>query len=366
MKVGLGRLALACVLVVTATVAVAGGNAANRDGVGTFDAVPGPGRVTYGENIAYRATFTNTGGSNFTHVTFRMLVPYAEYGSPPFATASFVSSTCPSTPVIASTLNGPEWRCDFGNLGPVGSGTAPQLVVTVVWKAPTLDKADNCPGCLKTNGRWTIKEGINDVADPNDAFPPGGIDRAATLLSAQSDTLDPTNATEAGGYELTQSCTDAFAAGSLRTKPNLDPTANQVSTTVCLPDYTIPLSNRNDLGLATTILEGPGDDGNPDGHPNLGRSDVCVADFGLNCPGGTPHDFGTTTPATFVFRILDEAILPKGDKITHVYHNGFELPTCLANPTYEHGCVVTIDPPKGKVKIWTVVAQARTNGQWTW
>ena len=77
MGFGLRRFALACVLVVAATVAVAGGSAANRDGDPHFDAIPGPGRVTYGENIAYRATFENLGGSTFTQVKFRMRVPYA-------------------------------------------------------------------------------------------------------------------------------------------------------------------------------------------------------------------------------------------------------------------------------------------------
>ena len=361
MGFGLRRVALACVLVVAATVAVAGGSAANRDGDPHFDAIPGPGRVTYGENIAYRATFENLGGSTFTQVKFRMRVPYAEYGSQPYQVASNPRSTCPTTPVTITTSSGyDEWICSFPNL-PAGSQP---LVVTVVWTVPTLAKVDDCDGCLKTNGRWTIKEGINDVADPNDAYPVGGFDLASTLLPAESSTLDSKNAAEAGGYELKQSCTDALGAGSLRTKPTLDLATNPVSTTVCLPDYTIPSSAKDDLGLATTILEVSGDDGNPDGHPSLGRSDVCIADFGLNCPGGAAHPFGT--PATFVFRILDDAILPKGDKITHVYHDGFELPTCGSDPNFVHGCVDSITPGKGKIKIWTVVAKAKTNGSWTW
>jgi hypothetical protein len=365
MGFGFARLALACGLVIAATVAVAGGNAANRDGQPTFDAVPGPGRVTYGENIAYRATFTNTGGSNFTHVRFRMRIPYAQFGSPPYPAATPVANTCPSTPVVVSTANGPEWTCEFGNLGP-GTAGIPQLVLTVVWKVPVLTSQDNCENCLKTNGRWTIKEGLNDVSDPNDAFPFGGIDRAATLLSAESETLDPTNATEAGGYELKQSCADAFGAGSLRTKPKLDTVTNAFSSTVCVPDYTIPPSLKNDLGVATTIVEGPRTTG--PGHPYLGQSVVCIAALGQNCGAEgsyDPQDFGTDAPVIFVFRIADDALL-KGDKITQLYHNGEALPSCATNPTNANGCAEPIIPPKGKVKVWTLVGKARTNGRWEW
>ena len=358
------RLALACLVIVSAAVAVAGGSAANRDGDPHFDAVPGPGRVTYAENIAYRATFTNLGGSTYTQVKFRMLVPYADFGSKP--QASFVKSTCPSNPVTVSTTRGLEWICSFPNIGPGTPGT-PQLVLTVVWKVPTLASVDNCDGCLKTNGRWTIKEGINDNVDPDDAFPENGIDLASTLLSAELQELDPTNANEAGGYETElEPCADALGAGSLRTKPTLHATLNPVATTVCLPSP-IP-SDEDDLGLATTILEEPGDDGNPGGHPYLGRAVVCIADLGENCGvegSYDPYDFGTDAPVTFVFRIDDAALL-KGDKITQVFHNSFELPTCVSNPAFEHGCVVTIMPPKGKIKFWTVVAKARTNGPWNW
>ena len=359
---GLRRFALACVLVVAATVAVAGGSAANRDGDPHFDAIPGPGRVTYGENIAYRATFENLGGSTFTQVKFRMRVPYAEYGSQPYQVASNPRSTCPTTPVTVTTSSGyDEWICSFPNL-PAGSQP---LVLTVVWTVPTLAKVDDCDGCLKTNGRWTIKEGINDVADPNDAYPVGGFDLAATLLPAESSTLDSKNAAEAGGYELKQSCTDALGAGSLRTKPTLDLATNPVSTTVCLPDYTIPSSAKNDLGLATTIVEGSGDDGNPDGHPNLGRSDVCIADFGLNCPGGAAHDFGPRRPRSSSGSSTTRSCRRATRSRTSTTTASSSRPA-TATRDFDHGCVVSITPGKGKIKIWTVVAKAKTNGSWTW
>ena len=355
-----GRRVLACAALLAAVAAVVagGGSAGNRSGDPTFETFPGPGRVTFGENIAYRATFTNIGSSQFTHVIFRMRVPYADFGSPPFQEASPVTSTCPTTPVTVNTPNGPEWTCDFGKLDP-GTLGEPQLVLTVVWKAPTIASTTNCD-CLKTNGRWTVKEGVNDQADPNDAFPPGGRPQTATLLSAQSDTLDPNETKEAGGYESElEPCTNALGTGSLRTKPKLDPVLNPVSTTICLPSP-IPSSDE-DPGVATTIVESATHQ-HAGGHPSLGQSEVCIAALGTNC-GGTivAQDFSPAL-VTFVFRIHDGA-LPKGEKITQVFHNGFPLAPCPSSDP--NGCVDSITLDK-KTKIWTVVAKAPTNGYFDW
>ena len=41
----------------------------------TLEAVPGPGAVSYGENIAYTASFSNDGSSTFSHMTFTMAPP---------------------------------------------------------------------------------------------------------------------------------------------------------------------------------------------------------------------------------------------------------------------------------------------------
>jgi len=60
------RLALACLAIVGATVAVAGGSAGNRTADVTFAAFPGPASVTYAENIAYSVSIENTGSSTFT------------------------------------------------------------------------------------------------------------------------------------------------------------------------------------------------------------------------------------------------------------------------------------------------------------
>jgi hypothetical protein len=344
---GRGRLALACLVAVSAIVFAAGGSAAQRAAQVTFEAFPGPGRVSYGEQIAYRASFLNISGTTLTKVMFRQGYPVVSgtYAEP-------VESTCPSTPTTITTSSGPEWICNFGSL----PANAPKVGLTVVWRV--LPTAGTSNDSLSSGGRWTVKEGTNDVSDPNDAFfDPHGPIVTATVLASNPGGAETR---QAGGFE-TAGCTDQTGPGNLRTNPALS-TDDPVSTEICFPStFSAP---SDFLGVATTITESAGDDGNPAGHPSLGRSDVCIADFGLNCPDGAPHDFGATTPATFVFEILDDAILPKGDKITHVYHDGFELPTCDVNPTYDHGCVDSIVPPKGKVKVWTVVAKARTNGPW--
>ena len=357
MKAAWVRLALVGVaLAATAAVAVGGGSAGNRVAEHSFEVVPGPGRVTYDENVSYRAAFTNVGSSTFTHVIFRMRVPKAVIGATTL-TASFAGSSCPTTPVTVQTPSGPDWTCDFGKLTP-GTEGVEQLVLSIVWKIPPSTLA-TCPDCLVTNGRWTIKEGVNDTADPNDAFPPGGKVVTATLL----DTSGATAQVEAGGYELPSPCTDALGPGSLRTTQTVTK-VNKVSSTVCLPAFS---PSGSYLGLATTILETDLDDGNPAGHPTLGRSAICVAALGENCGAeGSYTPFLFATPIKFVFRISGEALasLPKKDReITQVFHNGAALPKCPS--TDPNGCYTSIAFDKQK-NVWTVQAQARSNGLWGW
>ncbi len=210
-----------------------------------------------------------------------MRVPKAVVGSSTI-TASFVTSSCPTVPATVVTSAGTDWVCSFGKLTP-GTAGVPQLVLTVVWNIPTTaGTSTTCPECLVTNGRWTIKEGVNDQADPNDAFPPGGKVETATIL----DVTGATGQVEAGGYQLPLACGNALGAGSLGTSQTVT-TTNKVSTTICLPAFQ---ASTVDLGLATTIVEENLDDTNPAGHPNLGRSRVCIATLGQTCGAeGTLH-----------------------------------------------------------------------------
>jgi hypothetical protein len=345
---GARLLGVAAAAIVAAFLAVSG-SAGNRTGEFTFDAFPGPGRVTYDEIIAYKATFTNVGNSTFTQAAFRMRIPYAQVGSPPYAQASFVSSTCPTTPVVVQAPAGPEWVCGFGKLTPGQAGT-PQLKLTVLWRAPTLASPDDCPGCLKTNGRWTIKEGVNDTADPNDAFPPGGKNVDATILSSGPGS---TETLLAGGYETqaVATCDAHTSPGNLRTNPLISLT-NPVSTKFCLPAFTLPTGSQ-DLGYVTTITETSG---------NARRSEVCIAALGTTCGAGYVDANFSPKLVTHVFQVAAGA-LPAHYAITQVFHNGVLLTgaTCAATGD----CVVSIsfDSATG---IWTIVATSPTNGLWDW
>ena len=170
-----------------------------RAGDVTFDAFPGPGQVTYGQQIAYKATFKNKSGTTLTHVIFRQTYPKA-FGVESKPVEGL--NTCPTAPVIVTKSDGSHvWTCDFGNL----AAKADMVGLTVVWQVPPQgDATDNCTpvkptDCLTSNGRWTVKEGVNDVSDPNDALPSAaGIDRSATLLASNSGGREKLSA---GGYE---------------------------------------------------------------------------------------------------------------------------------------------------------------------
>ena len=92
MGFGLRRSALACAVLVVGLVAVGVGSAGPahaRLDTGDVRAFPGPAAVSYGENIAYRATLSNSSGSTLTHVIFRQTFPVGASASGP------VKSSCP-------------------------------------------------------------------------------------------------------------------------------------------------------------------------------------------------------------------------------------------------------------------------------
>jgi hypothetical protein len=349
------RVALAFLVVVGAAVAVGGGNAGPGQRLAEFPAPVFAPSVTAGKNIQYRFSFKNIGDSTFTKVVVRQLVPFAQVGSEPLVLATFVASTCPSTPVVNPTPRGPEWACDFGRLL-----LGQQIKLSVLWKAPAVDLVSDCPGCLKSAVRVTVKEGLKDVGkDMNDGFfPPGGP--PGDLVS---DLLLPDSPIEVSELKAANepACTDPFGEGSLRTKQELDPENNKVSSTWCLPKTP---SDQDNFGIAARILETT-----PNQHP----VEVCFAALGQECVEGyTPHDF-TPAFATGVFRVRGETVGPEG--ITQVTHNGEVLPPCTSGePPPPNGCVVSITPPPGWPEppldpadnFWTIVVISSTNGPYDW
>jgi len=339
MKFARWRLGVACLAVVAAAFAVSGGSAGNRDGEPTLDVLPGPPAVTYGENIAYTATFYNNTKSTFTQVRFVMEPPKGLGAD----VASKVTSSCGAFDTVTSALT-----CNFGQLSP---GVANKLTVTVVWKAPDGAGKTGCSGCLSATGKWLIKEGKE--TNGNETF-----ERTVTAsLLGVSDDPDLSNRTRAGGYEL-KGCS-APGETNLSTGGQLDATTNPVISSYCLPASFEATTAAG--GVASTITE-----------PTARQSVICIAKPGVNCPAaiGDEAEFDGKF-ILFTFKVADAALLPKGSKITQVFHNSPDaLPMCKpldSDNTNPYGCVVSIDPPSGPgIKTWTIIAKAKTNGSWTW
>lgn len=342
MRGALRQLALICALTIAALAVVGGGSAGPRTPTSVkadFAAFPGPGRVSWGEQIAYKATLENKSGTTLTKVTFRQSYP-AALG----VEAILIDHTCPSEPATVTQSNGTkQWVCSFGQ-----QTKSAKLALTVVWQAPPPpDSPTNCDDCLVTTGGWTVKEGSNDIGDPNDTF--GMAIVKATLLASGS---TGTEKHEAGGYEThSASCEDTEGPGNLQTNPVLDAEDNSVSTTVCVP-VQIPLDNNVDLGYAVTLTE----TGN-----NARQSEVCIAKLGSNCPG---EDATFSAPfVTVIFHVADDA-LPNKYKITGISHNGAP-PLAEGECSSAGECVLDIylDP---QTKIWTMVVTSESNGSYTW
>jgi hypothetical protein len=330
------RLALACIAIVAAAIGAAGGSAGNRTAEVTFEFLPGT-SFTLGETFATETSIRNTGSSNFTHVELHQQIP---------TNATLLDSSC------AEVTQGNEVICNFDSLG---SGNT--ITVTFLWQAPTSGAA--CTGCVTTDLFWIIKEG--KPTNSNEVFPLPGGPSSASLLGN-----DPTTERKrAGGYETAGVATCNAGSGNLHTNPALtkdDP----VSSTLCLPaGFTIPPGS-SALGYSSTINEVAAKPANGS-HKELGQSIVCVAALGQSCAAGhTPVNWGTDR-ARHVFQILEDAL--KGPKeITQVFHNGVQLPSCSVSPNFAQGCVQQIIPPPdgASPEIWTVIADAPTNGPWNW
>ena len=211
----------------------------------------------------------------------------------------------------------------------------------MVWKAPTIPSQTGCVSCLVASGTWLIKEGR--LSNPStETFPVGPVPAQLLATDGSQETL------RAGGYEL-GACTSG--GSSLKTNQAVGP-SNPVATSFCLPAFA---TSGTDIGLATTITEEQG---------NARKSEVCIAALGQNCGGTyTAADFGPST-VTYVFTVADDA-LPKGYKITQVFHNGELLTDETCERTENPECLVSIDL-NNKTKIWTIVATSETNGPWNW
>jgi hypothetical protein len=333
------RLVVACLAVIAAAIAVAGGSAGNRTAATPFKFLPGD-SFTYGEQFATETKIMNSGSSMFTQLEVHHLIPVTAGANP--VPVALLGSSC------GAVVVGNEAVCKFDQLSSKSTLTA-----TFLWQAPTSGVA------VTTNGYWSIKEGKD--TNLNERFDFEGGPFSASLLGN-----DPTTERKrAGGYETPGAVTCIAGSGNLQTNPALSKD-DPVSSTLCLPaGFTIPPGFA--LGYSAMISE-IADKPSSGSHTELGQSVICVAVLGQACgPTHTPADWGTTNEARHIFRILQDAM--KGPKqIVDVFHNGVKLPLCSANAAFAQGCVVEIIPPPAGVspEVWTVVANAPTNGPWNW
>ena len=335
-----GRLVVACLAVIGAAIVVAGGSAGNRDleTGSTFQAIPAPGSVTYGENIAYSATLENTNKANFTHVEFRQSRPVATFGG-----ISYYAEELPgarSCGVLETKGDtdpaNDEVVCQFGDLAPGD----PAEELTIVWKAPTIPSATGCGDCLTSVGTWLIKEA--KATNGNETF--------SRLVKAELLGDQPTQESlRASGYELPRPTACAPGDSNLRTNQSLTKD-NPVSSSFCLPPF---VAGATQIGLATKITELKG---------NARQSEVCIAQLGDDCgPGTTPADFGPAV-VTFEFRVFNPAL--RGP-ITEVFHNGEQLTLTTCTRAVNPECLVSLTYDQN-TKIWTIIATSETNGPWNW
>jgi hypothetical protein len=333
------RLLAACLAVAAAAFAVAGGTAGNRNGVAELDAIPGPGRVTYGENIAYQATFANTNsasGSVFTQVKVTL--------QPPVITGTSQKAT-PVKASCGSFDDNDVLTCEFGQLRP-----GQQHKLTVVWKTPALSSA-GCTDCLEASGAWTIKEGKLTNPSAETFF----LSELASLIGPGG--VGAVNGNHnAGGYEL-EGCVDEDET-SLETNQAIDPITNPVTTSFCVPASFV--ANGAADGVTATITE-------PSGGANFARqTEVCVSKPGTQC-GADNYEAQDFSPdaITVEITVSDEAL---DDVIKEVSHNGVPLELCEDDPGNANGCIIEIRKPKGNQDIpaWVILAKSPTNGPYGW
>ncbi len=292
----------------------------------TLVAFPGPGEVTYKQNVAYTATLQNAGSSNFTHLQFHNPIPTTIVnGSPVKAVLRYAS--CPGS-LSATTFSCNEITLTSGQTAKV----------TIVWETPAAGSSSNCPSatpvCMTNTSFWTIKEGTGNPGSSGPDTFPSGTTATGLLVVPKED--------EAGGYAL-NACSNAASQTTLATNPSVS-SANPLATKVCAS--TVPGQLHNP-GLPVEIDEGTG----PFNLNVTQSAFICIPGPGQSCatPGYVAWVFSPR--ATFTFTI-DNTTLPKGEKIDVVTADGV---------TVTSDCTITVDK---KAKTTTVACLASDNGWW--
>ena len=173
-----GRLVVACLAVIGAAIAVAGGSAGNRTATTPFEFLPGD-SFTYGETFATEATITNSGSSMFTQIEVHHAMPaVADRSAIP---ATLLDSSC------GAVIEGNEAVCRFGSaefqVHPHGD--------------VRLARAEHRGGCTADDERLLAHQG-REANQPQRAFRRSRAGRSSASLLGNDPT---TERKRAGGYE---------------------------------------------------------------------------------------------------------------------------------------------------------------------
>ena len=177
-----------------------------------------------------------------------------------------------------------------------GAPGHPKLVLTVVWKVPSLGATTNCASCLVSNGRWTIKEGMNDLADPNDTFRPASRPRDA----ARDRRRTAAETKLAGGYEI--------AVASCATHRGDREPSDERRRQRREPRHHdgLPACLHVDRRAAKAGPRIRDDDHRGDGNPRGRAQQCCIADLGTNCDDqATSMPTFSRTLVTLIFHVAD-------------------------------------------------------------
>jgi hypothetical protein len=331
MRVSRTRVASIAVVIALSAVGLlvmaVGAPAGNREPEPTLVGFPGPGEVTYGQNVAYTATLPNEQSSTFTKAQFHNPIPTTSGGP---ATLKYAS--CPGT------LTTTAFVC---NEITVRSGDIAK--VTIVWQTPPSGSSSNCPPatpvCMTNKTFWTIKEGTGNPGS-------SGPDTFESPVVVTSLLVVP-DFSEAGGYAL-NACTNPATQKSLETNSAVGPT-NKLATKVCAS--TVP-GQVFDPGVAIEIDEGPG--------TGITESaSICIPAPGQSCATTGYQPWSFSPRATFTFTI-DNTTLPQGEKVDKVLH---DVNTADAIPAVDvtGDCTINV---VNKTKTTAVTCSSTFNGSW--
>ncbi len=330
-----------------------------RECLVTFEAVPGPGQVTYGENIAYRATFTNIGGTRSRRLPSGC-VPYT-VGAGRTEADSTSSSTCPTQHARYArgrrTRNGSAVRPAQAERSDARS--------TVVWKAPGCARE---PGCHAICAGMSLDRrplddqgGRQRPTDPNDAFPSatGSVGDAPRRPGADAEKLR-------GGRlrAAPAACARPARRRSLRT--NQAVSLDNPSRRRCAFRRSTPTAGDDsvDLGYATTITE-----------TLETRPDATVRTRRSASPQLGRELRRRTTDVTVRLRDREShARLPRRGRVRcpNELQDHARSPTtaspsaCRRARATRTAATSSRSRVNDKTKIWSIDAQAPDNGLWGW